>query len=67
MDILAYVNQVLRQNGCVGQLHSVGHEGDQMVVLIYGSEEYASSVRKAIGTEEEKRNELTQWLLDLLF
>lgn len=72
MEILDCVNQALKENGCAGKLHVVANGSvDQMLVLLYGSREYANSVRRAIGAEEEKEEEaepnFIQRVLDFLF
>lgn len=68
MDILAYVNRVLQEQGCKGQLQVVSNAGDLMVMLVYGDTTYANSVRRAIGVAEEKESlNLVDWLMDMLF
>ncbi|MBR2717739.1 MAG: hypothetical protein IKB78_00375 [Clostridia bacterium] len=51
-QIIRYVNQALEEQNCSGQLHLISDYYDQIVFLIYGSEETAREMRLLLGTEE---------------
>ncbi len=47
--MLVFMNGVLEAEGCPGRLHAVSHELDQMVILIYDTEERAEQLRQMIS------------------
>ena len=51
-QIIRYVNQALEEQNCSGQLHLISDYYDQIMFLIYGSEETAREMRLLLGTEE---------------
>ncbi len=60
-------NRVLREQGFPHQLHLVTGGMDQMVGLIYGTEEEASRVRRAIGVEDVETEAEPDSLIEKLF
>lgn len=67
-EIIDFLNKVLKTEGMPGRLHIVSDAYDQMVFLIYGTEEEAASLRRLLGTEapQESGNPLLEWLGNLL-
>ena len=67
-EIIDFLNKVLTTEDLPGRLHIVSDAYDQMVFLIYGTEEEAASLRLLIGTEapQESSNPLLEWLGNLL-
>ena len=67
-EIIDFLNKVLTTEGYPGRLRIVSDAYDQMVFLIYGTEEEAASLRLLIGTEapQESSNPLLEWLGNLL-
>lgn len=51
LGMLEFMNQVLEKEGCEKQLHLVAGMMDQMVVLIYDTEEKAARLRELMGNE----------------
>ena len=51
MGMLEFMNQVLEKEGCEKQLHLVAGMMDQMVVLIYDTEEKAARLRELMGND----------------
>lgn len=51
LDIVDRLNDILDELGYGGRIHMIGME-DQIVVLIYGTEEWAGEVCRAVGVEE---------------
>jgi len=60
-------NRVLREQGFPHQLQLVTGGMDQMVALIYGTEEEASRIRRAIGVEEVETEAEEETLIEKLF
>ncbi len=49
VEMIAQCNQLLRENGFPGQLHSIGHDSfDLTIILFYGSEQEVSALEKII-------------------
>lgn len=67
-EIIDFLNKVLITEGYPGRLHIVSDAYDQMVFLIYGTEEEAASLCLLLGTEapQESGNPLLEWLGNLL-
>lgn len=67
-EIIDFFNKVLITEGYPGRLHIVSDAYDQMVFLIYGTEEEAVSLCLLLGTEapQESGNPLLEWLGNLL-
>jgi len=67
-EIIDFLNKVLTTEGYPGRLHIVSDGWDQMVFLIYGTEEEAASLRLLLGTEAPQKpgNPLLEWLGNLL-
>ena len=63
-EIIDFVNDVLRQEGCRGQLHIISDDYDQIILLIYGDAERAAALRELIGTRpwEAEEPSLLDWL-----
>lgn len=67
-EIIDFLNHVLKVEGIEKQLYIVSDAYDQMIFLIYGTEEEAASLRRLLGVEvpQESGNPLLEWLGDLL-
>ena len=67
-EIIDFLNRVLKTEGMPKRLHIVSDGWDQMVFLIYGSQEDADTLRSLLGTEapQESGNPLLEWLGNLL-
>jgi len=67
-EIIDFLNKVLTTEGYPGRLRIVSDAYDQIVFLIYGTEEEAASLRRLLGTEapQESGNPLLEWLGNLL-
>lgn len=66
--IIDFVNQVLEKENCAGRIHCIS-DADQLLFLIYGSEEYADTLRKYLGTDKYAdvySDPLTDSLWDIL-
>lgn len=50
-EIIVYVNDVLKKEGCMAQLRVVSDEYDQIMMLIYGSKAEANMICRMIGVE----------------
>lgn len=67
-EIIDFVNEALKAEGCRGQLHVISDGYDQMIFLIYGDEARAAALRAIIGTEPWEEPETEGFsLLDWLF
>lgn len=64
MEMIDFLNRVLKTEGLPGRLHIVSDDWDQIVFLIYGTAEEAGALRSLIGTEAapEKEFNLLEWL-----
>ena len=67
-EIIDFLNDVLKVEGFEKRLHIVSDVWDQMVFLMYGSEEEAAALRHLMGAEapQESGNPLLDWLGNLL-
>ena len=67
-EIIDFLNDVLKVEGFEKRLHIVSDVWDQMVFLMYGSEEEAAVLRHLMGVEapQESGNPLLDWLGNLL-
>ena len=50
--ILPFVNRVLAEQGCSGQLDVISDPFDQIILIVYGSSERTATLRTLIGTSE---------------
>lgn len=68
-EIIDFVNEALRKEGCRGQLYAVSDSFDQMLILIYGDEARAAALCGILGTEPwvEESGQDSFSLLDLLY
>ena len=66
--IIDFLNQVLKVEGFEKQLHIVSDAWDQIVFLIYGTEEDAAALRRLMGVKESTQfaNPLMDWLSSIL-
>ncbi len=48
-EMILFVNKVLRQEGCRGQLLPLSSGGDQIILIFYGCEEQAEAIVRLIG------------------
>ncbi len=56
-EIISFVNDVLKKEGCMAQLRVVSDEYDQMIMMIYGPKAQAEMVSCLIGTEKPLQTE----------
>ena len=56
-EIIVYVNDVLKKEGCMAQLRVVSDEYDQIVMMIYGSKAEANMICRMIGVENAMETE----------
>ena len=67
-EIIDFLNRVLKVEGFEKQLHIVSDAWDQIVFLIYGTEEDAAALRRLMGVKESTQfaNPLMDWLSRIL-
>ncbi len=49
MNILDFLNDVLEKEGCPNRLHVISHEMDQLVIMIYSTQERADMIKPLIN------------------
>lgn len=49
MNILDFMNEVLEKEGCPNRLHVISHEMDQLVIMIYSTQERADMIKPLIN------------------
>lgn len=56
-EIIFFVNDVLKKEGCAAQLRVVSDEADQIAMMIYGSKAEGDMIGRMIGTENPFQTE----------
>ena len=49
MNMLDFMNEVLEKEGCPNRLHVISHELDQLVIMIYSTQERADMIKPLIN------------------